>query len=160
MIGLFLLFWLQLGVVWRPSSSNRLPTWNELHKQAGFEQQQAYNAIALNVDPKWYDRSSGWEGTTHQAALQFCASVEKVLCPYAAYCPLGPNSPIPYGGLKNERFGSLAPAVATGGNNMWIRVGKDEKGDGDVCTYVELEASWGQDKSNEEETRHIMCCKA
>ena len=127
---------------------------------SGFEEQQAYNAVALNVEPKWFDRSSGWEGTTHQAALQFCASNERVLCPYAAYCPLGPKSPIPYGGFKTERFGTLAPAIATGGKNMWIRVGKDEKGDGEVCTFVELEASWGQDKSNEEVTRHIMCCKS
>ena len=48
-------------------------------------------ARAESHHPVWYDRSSGWDGTTYREAVGFCSSLGEgtELCPYEAYCPEG-----------------------------------------------------------------------
>ena len=50
---------------------------------SGLSEQQAYNYVGKTYAPVWFDRSSGWEGTTYEAAVQFCLSLEQNvnLCP-------------------------------------------------------------------------------
>ncbi|KAL7532443.1 hypothetical protein ACHAXR_004626 [Thalassiosira sp. AJA248-18] len=38
---------------------------------------------------KWFDRESGWKGTTYDGAVKFCSMADMKLCPYEAYCPPG-----------------------------------------------------------------------
>jgi len=75
-----------------------------------------------------------------------------ILCPFEAYCPMGPSSKIPFGGLIDEPTGSLAPTINN--RNWWVHVGGNN-----VCKQEGLDVNWGSDGSNEDVTRHIMCCK-
>ncbi|KAL7444551.1 hypothetical protein ACHAXM_009480 [Skeletonema potamos] len=120
----------------------------------GLSEQQAYNNVANRFAPKWFNRSTGWQGTTFEAAVQFCLSLEQnmILCPFEAYCPMGPSSKIPFGGLIDEPTGSLAPTINN--RNWWVHVGGNN-----VCKQEGLDVNWGSDGSNEDVTRHIMCCK-
>jgi len=121
---------------------------------SGLSEQQAYNYVGKTYAPVWFDRSSGWEGTTYEAAVQFCLSLEQNvnLCPYEAYCPMGPRTTTPFGGLRDDD-GSWAPAI--NGREWWVQVG----GTDNICKKADLDPNWGQDGSNEELTRHILCCK-
>ncbi|KAK1747679.1 hypothetical protein QTG54_001642 [Skeletonema marinoi] len=121
---------------------------------SGLSEQQAYNYVGKTYAPVWFDRSSGWEGTTYEAAVQFCLSLEQNvnLCPYEAYCPMGPRTTTPFGGLRDDD-GSWAPAINS--REWWVQVG----GTDNVCKHADLDPNWGQDGSNEELTRHILCCK-
>eukprot|EP00585_Thalassiosira_rotula_P012866 CAMPEP_0196130710 /NCGR_PEP_ID=MMETSP0910-20130528/989_1 /TAXON_ID=49265 /ORGANISM="Thalassiosira rotula, Strain GSO102" /LENGTH=875 /DNA_ID=CAMNT_0041390065 /DNA_START=113 /DNA_END=2737 /DNA_ORIENTATION=- len=74
-------------------------------------------ARAESHRPIWYNRSSGWYGTSYQEGIDFCASQKQLgddnannnannnakrmmqLCPYEAYCPMGANH-IPLGGFR------------------------------------------------------------
>jgi len=123
---------------------------------SGLHEQQAYNFVGSRFAPVWFDRSTGWEGTTYEAAVQFCLSLDQkmILCPYEAYCPLGPLTTIPFGGLRDDDGSvSLAPAINKG--QWWVQVGGVEN----VCEHANFDRNWGEDGSNEEQTRHIMCCK-
>ena len=65
-------------------------------------------AAAESYHPVWYSRSGGWSGTTWIEALAFCSSLDQQvddnvvfgLCPYAAYCPMGPHQ-MPLGGYRD-----------------------------------------------------------
>lgn len=39
--------------------------------------------------PKWFNRKSGWNGTTYDEAVTFCSTAHLELCPFDAYCPGG-----------------------------------------------------------------------
>jgi hypothetical protein len=123
---------------------------------SGLHEQQAYNFVGSRFAPVWFDRSSGWEGTTYEAAVQFCLSLDQkmILCPYEAYCPLGPLTTIPFGGLRDDD-GSVSLAPAINNRQWWVQVGGVEN----VCEHANFDKNWGEDGSNEEQTRHIMCCK-
>jgi len=69
-----------------------------------------------------------------------------------AYCPMGPRTTTPFGGLRDDD-GSWAPAINS--REWWVQVG----GTDNVCKHADLDPNWGQDGSNEELTRHILCCK-
>ena len=134
-----------------PSSTSSLS-----EQQSSSSEQQAHNYVANQYAPKWFDRASGWQGKTFEAAVQFCLSLEQnmSLCPYEAYCPMGPSSRAPYGGLRKEPTGSWAPAINN--RKWWVQVGGNSV---NVCEHEDIDESWGQDGSNEVLTRHIMCCK-
>ena len=72
-------------------------------------------ARAESYHPVWYNRSGGWSGTTWIEALAFCSSLDQQvddnvvfgLCPYAAYCPMGPHQ-MPLGGYRDgEAVGDI-----------------------------------------------------
>ena len=133
-----------------------------------------YNTLPDGVtpdtyEPAWYDRRTGWHGSTYQEAVDFCSSTGHTLCPYQVYCG-GPKS-IPFAGGVAEFLGSdfedreyvlsrdeqWAPILNT--ENEWIQL---LEGD-DVCyTYTMLNGekpSWGS--SNEDDktiTGYLMCC--
>merc|ERR1719356_1086696 len=77
---------------------------------------------AESFKPRWYDRSSGWVGTTYAEAAAFCRAVDggtQTLCPYEVYCPTGPHH-IPFGGHKKEDS-SRSPVANH--DNGWVQVG-------------------------------------
>ena len=65
------------------SNTNNLSIQSKPASVSGAPEQQAYNYVANRYAPLWFDRSSGWEGTTYEAAVQFCLSLEqnRILCP-------------------------------------------------------------------------------
>lgn len=101
-----------------PSSTTSAPT-NSKEKTDRTKHSAAEDySRAESHRPIWYNRSSGWYGTSYQEGIDFCASqkqqgddnpnnnansnvnmVMMQLCPYEAYCPTGANH-IPLGGFR------------------------------------------------------------
>ena len=65
------------------SNTNNLSIQSKPASVSGLPEQQAYNFVGKRYEPVWFDRSSGWQGTTYEAAVQFCLSLEqnRILCP-------------------------------------------------------------------------------
>lgn len=77
-------------------------------------------------------------------------------CLYEAYCPRGPSNE-PYGGSKSDE-GGWAPLLDAA--NDWVMIGQS---DNHCKRYSEMfnePPSWGKDGGNEENTKHIMCCRS
>ena len=50
---------------------------------------QVYKTVSETYSPQWFDRDSGWAGTTQVEAFDFCLDFDaKMPCPYTALCPL------------------------------------------------------------------------
>jgi hypothetical protein len=51
------------------------------------ELKELFMQISRKYNPMWFDRESGWMGTTYQESLDFCANVWSgyIPCPYDAY---------------------------------------------------------------------------
>lgn len=103
--------------------------------------------------PKWFDRSI-WKGTSYTDAIEFCARRGWVLCPYEAYCPLGPGAHL-YDGVKSAAD-SWSPLIDV--PNGWVQVGSV-----DTCELYNAvhphPPVWGFDgKGSEKFTENIMCC--
>mmetsp|Transcript_29955 Transcript_29955/g.63524 ORF Transcript_29955/g.63524 Transcript_29955/m.63524 type:complete len:703 (+) Transcript_29955:135-2243(+) len=92
-------------------------------------------ARAESHHPRWFDRSSGWNGSTYQEALTFCTSLgegDRELCPYEVYCPTGPHH-IPLGGYKEGENDNGSSSHNSGSSssrapisdypNGWVQVG-------------------------------------
>jgi hypothetical protein len=128
---------------------------DETVPKVAYENEAAYQSIAVAVEPVWYDRSDGWDGQAYLQAIQFCSSQEsRVPCPYEAYCPLGKGE-TPLGGIKPEA--SWAPIFD--GPNAWVQVGND----GSICElYAErygYPPSWGlTGEDHADVTKYVMCC--
>jgi len=95
-------------------------------------------AAAESHHPVWYDRTTGWVGTTYREALEFCSSkvdstseggveTKKQLCPYNVYCPTGPHH-MPLGGYRGEGFdGDASPTSRSPISDYpdgWVQVDK------------------------------------
>ncbi|KAL3782947.1 hypothetical protein ACHAW5_002728 [Stephanodiscus triporus] len=114
-------------------------------------------AAAESYHPVWYNRSSGWMGTTWREAREFCKSQQQVndnvefgLCPYVAYCPMGPHQ-MPLGGYRDgeqvgdkNRPGDRAPISDF--VDGWVHVGSK-----DSC--VEFTISGGINSIQEVESK-------
>ena len=121
------------------------PTFSDVHY---------YEVMAESYHPKWFDRDSGWEGSTYLEGLNFCARQNSMIpCPYLAYCPVGRRG-IPLGDVKHDGV-SWAPVIDS--PNAWVQVGEE-----DTCTlYTDLFSSppaWGLSGSAKDLTSDIMCC--
>ena len=137
-------------------------------------EQKAHNNITQRFEPVWYDRSSGWKGTTHAAAVEFCSSFDDTfLCPCEclckkssspiiislflkhssskdeAYCPMGTFSTVPFGGKRGESTEIYAAAI--NGPTFWVHVG----GEDNICDIKDSDQNW----ESEKHTTFIMCCK-
>lgn len=116
-----------------------------------------YTEISDKYQPKYFDRSTGWQGQTHTQAVEFCSDFYGYFpCPYAAICPLGKGSE-PLGGNKNDPGGaSWAPIID--GPNQWVQLGEDAS----CVEWSHIHPGpppWGETgEDNEELTRNIICC--
>jgi hypothetical protein len=116
----------------------------------------------------WFRVEDGWYGGSHDDAVHFCSTkeVDRVsmeLCPYRAYCPLGPGAPpnVGYDDDSSPFIDQWAPT--SDGDNYWVMVGMlmEDNWTTQCLTHVQLdgsEPSWGHDGTNAEKKRHIMCC--
>eukprot|EP00571_Detonula_confervacea_P013981 CAMPEP_0172306514 /NCGR_PEP_ID=MMETSP1058-20130122/7566_1 /TAXON_ID=83371 /ORGANISM="Detonula confervacea, Strain CCMP 353" /LENGTH=995 /DNA_ID=CAMNT_0013018427 /DNA_START=19 /DNA_END=3006 /DNA_ORIENTATION=+ len=103
--------------------------------------------------PIWFDRSTGWTGTTYKEAMKFCKSHDDfVPCPYHVYCP-GAEGLI-FDEVMEEVGRSWSPIMNSW--NQWVQVGKGGK----QCTTHYGRPDWEltSEEDNEKITRHIMCC--
>jgi hypothetical protein len=146
-----------------PTASFEFPTSsNTLHSANG--EMNSYELAAMEYEPVWYDRSTGWTGRTWNEAVSFCASMknnfneEMVLCPMGAVCPMGPGQ-MPYQGTKPDFFQTWVP-INGAQENEWVQIGSDP--DTQCMTHEQAlghQADWGMTgEGSEEITRHIMCC--
>ncbi|KAL9189113.1 hypothetical protein ACHAXT_011603 [Thalassiosira profunda] len=116
-----------------------------------------YEAIGEQYGPEFFDRGSGWTGSSYAEAVAFCNDTyvhvegsggSGVPCSYEVYCPEGPDT-IPFGGYRSGT--AYAPFVST---EHWI--GWVQLSEGHPCvTYSSLEPV-----PTPEETQTIMCCKS
>jgi len=108
--------------------------------------QDMYYTISETYIPIWFGRESGWNGSTHAEAMEFCKSRDDtslvfVPCPYDVYCP---DQKLLFNEEMDEAD-SWAPLLET---DKWVQVGSG----GRACESIEM------DDLGEELTRHIMCC--
>jgi len=122
-------------------------------------------ALKRALDPVWFDFVLGWNGGTHDEALEFCDSLDRELCPYGAYCPQGPTYPaLPGHGLSNslgEKSDQWAPIINA--NNEWVMIGTIDNNKSTQCMDYSMlnggdSPSWGLDGSMRETKLHILCC--
>jgi len=114
--------------------------------------------------PLWLSSNEGWNGGSHDDAVQFCSSIRgKKLCPYSAMCPHGPGKPV-MGGRHQLTFTTTGEQYAPvmGGHNHWVYIGtKDDERSATCMTHRQLEGSspsWGLNSDRSEVKQHIMCC--
>lgn len=121
------------------------------------------SAIANNLEPQWLDYDAGWYGGSHDDAEDFCLTLGRQICPYAAYCPHGPGQPISGGHSTDIASEGVQWAPVFGHENHWVMVGKKHGNSATTCFgHEDLEGvppEWGLDTSRHEIKMHIMCCK-
>jgi hypothetical protein len=109
-----------------------------------------------NLEPKWYDRSDGWQGHTWNEAVNFCTQ-EKAgeLCPYEVICPAGPQA-VANDSVDPQQWIPIADFF-----NDWVTMSAGD----DYCrTYMNVyyeNPVWGEtsdDDSGESITQEIICC--
>ncbi|KAL9184308.1 hypothetical protein ACHAXT_002394 [Thalassiosira profunda] len=119
-------------------------------------------AVIAAFQPIWFSEAHGWSGTTYEDAIHFCESYNHmVLCPYAAYCPLGQARPALPGSMVSELDGEEW-VPANGPMNTWVQIGTIDGDENTRCTlHHELlgqRPRWGIDGTRPEVKHHIMCC--
>lgn len=121
-----------------------------------------YGEVMAKYEPKWFDRSEGWTGSTYVDAISFCAANDSYIpCPYEAYCPLGEGS-LPTGGYDGNEE---AWAAIMDTPNGWVQIGSLEKNSisNSCMRYNSLNDNpplWGLLRGDDvDRTPHIMCCK-
>jgi hypothetical protein len=124
--------------------------------------QQREKAVIAAFQPIWFASSHGWDGSTYDAAVDFCDSYDHmVLCPFSAYCPNGPGSPPLSGSMVLELDGEEWAPV-NGPPNSWVQLGTISGEPNSRCAlYHDLlgnRPQWGLDGSKPELKHHIMCC--
>ncbi|KAL7546666.1 hypothetical protein ACHAWF_009999, partial [Thalassiosira exigua] len=109
----------------------------------------------VGSDPRWYDRSSGWDGSTYSDGIRFCAKkASRIPCPFAVYCPVGPVPHVTGGVRDIETYSPMIDAA-----NGWVSVGPDN-----TCTTYSAThpapPKWGVTGDGHEAiTREILCCR-
>eukprot|EP00986_Skeletonema_menzelii_P008736 scaffold3792_cov160-Skeletonema_menzelii.AAC.13 len=131
------------GSIMQDVDVSSLPTEVYTDKQESLDYQLANTYI-----PIWFSRETGWNGSTHAEAVEFCKSRDDTslvfaTCPYDVYCPGGKK--ILIFDEEVEEADSWAPVLEA---NKWVQVGSG----GRVCDSVVM------DDLGEKLTRHIMCC--
>jgi len=116
--------------------------------------------------PLWLGAKAGWNGGSHDDAVEFCESIRgRKVCPYAAICPQGDgDDAMVMGGLRQIEFKvedeQYAPVFGKGNN--WVMIGQKEGYPGTKCkTYHQLEKvdpDWGRTSDRADIKKHIMCC--
>jgi len=123
-------------------------------------------------EARWFTRSTGWDGSTLNEGMEFCASKTSqitkqhmTICPYDAMCPLGPLTqpealPIEFAtALSDDTSGEAAQRSPildkTGPNPIWVSLNGEKK-----CTGTMWETTTATTAENEfvDDTAYIMCC--
>jgi hypothetical protein len=109
--------------------------------------------------PQWFDRATGWNGSSYREAMEFCSAIKSfiterpmTLCPYEAMCPMGPNKPP---AALSSTLDNLqrSPILK---RETWIHLGGEE-----VCTQdVKMMDTFEYHEGGEElvdVTGHVCC---
>ncbi len=107
-------------------------------------------------EPQWFDRSTGWTGSTHGEALTFCSGKTSsitarpmTICTYDAMCPMGVHTtPAVLSSVQDEN--QRSPIVDDGG--IWVYLGGEDRCVGKLWNAT------GDDTGGEDVTRNVMCC--
>lgn len=125
------------------------------------EQMKPYEVAAVKYQPKWFDRSKGWEGQTFLQAVDFCGKIENyMVCPYEGVCPLGMGSE-PMGGFRDVDDYDLSWVPVSDKINSWVSVGTEQPCLPFSYTHNDMSSGpqWGLDGRNDEAfTRNVACC--
>ena len=116
--------------------------------------------------PLWLGAREGWNGGSHDDAIEFCESVRgRKICPYAAICPAGDGEDaMVMGGRHMTEFKvedeQYAPVFGSGNN--WVMIGQKDGDPSTKCkTYHQLERGdpeWGVTSDRADIKKNIMCC--
>jgi len=114
-------------------------------------------------NPIWMDASHGWDGGSHDEAIQFCKGFGmRELCPYAAYCPHGPGQPAMGGHATDFNTEGEQWAPIYGETNNWVMIGQKYQNRATMCMNSEelegVKPDWGMSKENADLKKYIMCC--
>ncbi len=127
-----------------------------------------------SMHPVWFDSTSGWNGGSHDDAVELCASMTgttgkaMTLCPYVVYCPNGPSQKPISINAEGRDFASegeqWAPVFGQG-DNVWVMIGMKGTNKVTQClSYSQLhegdDPEWGKDDSMKEIKKYVMCCSA
>mmetsp|Transcript_8066 Transcript_8066/g.18420 ORF Transcript_8066/g.18420 Transcript_8066/m.18420 type:complete len:473 (+) Transcript_8066:342-1760(+) len=117
-----------------------------------------------NFKPMWLGSYEGWNGGSHDDAVEFCRSIRgKQLCPYAAMCPYGPSHNV-MAGHQGVDFAAEGEqwAPVFGHGNRWVQIGVFNDDTNTRCmSYEQLKGSppsWGFSQAKQELKQHVMCC--
>jgi len=99
--------------------------------------------------PLLFDRSNGWNGTSHDEGVEFCKNKagSRSICPWKAYCQGGSH---PFGGIlrNNSETLSWAP-IASEGQPVWVSIGSINP----CMQRGDLGESLAKEK-----VQYILCC--
>ena len=120
-------------------------------------------------EPTWYKRRTGWQGAAYQEAVDFCAMMEQMLCPYQVYCSGGPKS-IVYDGGAVESSDYEDRDYVLSKDEQWSPIANSEnefvqilEGDESCYTHTMLagkQPSWMGTKDGAHTiTGYLMCCR-
>lgn len=128
--------------------------------------EQIGSILHQKFKPLWLGVNEGWNGGSHDDAIQFCESIRgRKLCSYAVICPKGDGpDAIVMGGrhmaefkVENEQY---APLFGSGNN--WVMIGQKDGDPSTKCkTYHQLEKKhpeWGLNSDRADIKKNIMCC--
>jgi len=130
--------------------------------ETSMEAQKREKAVIAAFQPIWFSNSHGWSGTSYEDAILFCESYNHmVLCPYAAYCPLGRGKPALPGSMVTDLDGEEW-VPANGPMNTWVQIGILGDDEGTRCTLhhdlMGERPQWGMDGTRKDVKHHILCC--
>eukprot|EP00581_Thalassiosira_minuscula_P016021 CAMPEP_0183722956 /NCGR_PEP_ID=MMETSP0737-20130205/14739_1 /TAXON_ID=385413 /ORGANISM="Thalassiosira miniscula, Strain CCMP1093" /LENGTH=1335 /DNA_ID=CAMNT_0025953203 /DNA_START=1208 /DNA_END=5215 /DNA_ORIENTATION=- len=117
--------------------------------------------VRKELKPIWLHSGHGWNGGTHEDALEFCEGFgNRKLCPFTAYCPNGPGGPAMGGHTMdfNEEGEQWAPVYSA--NNQWVMIGRKYQNSLTTCFGSSNlgGATPGWAVKDPKQKKHIMCC--
>jgi len=129
-------------------------------------QGQIGSILHQKFKPLWLGAKEGWNGGSHDDAIEFCESIRGMkICPFAAICPKGDGEDaMVMGGRHMVEFKvedeQYAPVFGKGNN--WVMIGQKDGDPRTKCkTYHQLERGdpdWGLTSDRADIKKHIMCC--
>jgi len=116
-----------------------------------------------DLSPIWMDSSHGWNGGSHDEAIQFCEGFGmRDLCPYAAYCPHGPGQSVIGGHATDFNTEGEQWAPVYGDTENWVMIGQKYENRATTCTNrQDLEGDvpdWDMSSKNADIKKYILCC--
>jgi hypothetical protein len=113
-------------------------------------------------EPQWYDRATGWSGSSYGEAMEFCSAMTSfiterlmTLCPYDAMCPGGPGSN-PAVLMQSVDDVQRSPVLDLEG--VWVFVGGEKVCMGELWDTSESNAAGGGESEEMAVTGLVMCC--
>jgi len=113
----------------------------------GVEKRYSKEIVNRTNAPLVFDRSSGWNGTSHEEGVSFCEKKanSRSICPWRAYCPRGH---LFSGFQSSENESELWAPIASQGQPVWVNVG----------SFYPCMQRGQLDESSKSKIRYIMCC--